>query len=424
MKKIVSVLLAVLMMATLLAGCSGGASSASAPPADAGSAAGSAPAAAPSKLTLVLRAGSYSDVLKALAPAFEQENNCTIEILDLDFSDMYQKIALDSQNAQGAYDVIMVDGSWFTEFLTSGVLSNLSAMGYTLDDDFIEGTTKGGLDASGDVYCVPFFGNVQLFYYNKDVLAKYNLDAPPTDWQSVLELAQKINADGTYGFLARAQAGENIVTDVDPLVLSAGGQILDADNKVTIDTPEYKQALETYLKLIEAGQIMNKDDIVAAVNNGTAAMSLIWPGWYTPGEGEPTSFALMPNRMTPDGEEHDSAWYGLWYLGVTANSQNQELALKFIEYATSAESEIATVQYGLTPIRHSPYQDASVLQQSPQLATVYEALKSGVYRPAVPQWTDITNTLGTELDNAAQGAKTVEQALADAQSACEAVMAR
>lgn len=424
MKKIVSVLLAVLMMATLLAGCSGGASSAPAASADAGSTAASTPAAAPSKLTLVLRAGSYSDVLKALAPAFEQENNCTIEILDLDFSDMYQKIALDSQNAQGAYDVIMVDGSWFTEFLTSGVLSNLSAMGYELDDDFIEGTTKGGLDENGDVYCVPFFGNVQLFYYNKDVLAKYNLDAPPSDWQSVLELAQKINADGTYGFLARAQAGENIVTDVDPLLLSAGGQILDANNQVTIDTPEYKQALETYLQLIEAGQIMNKDDIVAAVNNGTAAMSLIWPGWYTPGEGEPTSFALMPNRMTPDGEEHDSAWYGLWYLGVTGNSQNQELALKFIEYATSAESEIATVQYGLTPIRHSPYQDESVLAQSPQLATVYEALKSGVYRPAVPQWTDITNTLGTELDNAAQGAKTVEQALADAQRACEAVMAR
>ena len=132
----------------------------------------------------------------------------------------------------------------------------------------------------------------------------------------------------------------------------------------------------------------------------------------------------MPNKMTPDGEEHDSAWYGLWYLGVTGNSQNKELALKFIQYATSAASEIETVQYGLTPIRHSPYQDASVLEQVPQLSIVYEALQRGVYRPAVTQWTDITNTLGTELDNAAQGAKTVEQALVDAQTACEAVMER
>ena len=85
---------------------------------------------------------------------------------------MYQKIALDSQNATGAYDVIMVDGSWFTEFCESGILADLSSKGYTLDEDFIEGTTKGGLDANGNVYCIPFFGNVQLFYYNKDVLAK------------------------------------------------------------------------------------------------------------------------------------------------------------------------------------------------------------------------------------------------------------
>ena len=426
MKKLSVVLLVILMMTALLAGCSGASSSVpsstAGPGTDSGVSGGTP--SAPGKLTLVLRAGSYTDVLKALAPAFEEENNCTIEILDLDFSDMYQKIALDSQNAQDAYDVIMVDGSWFTEFLDSGVLADLSAMGYTLDDDFIEGTTKGGLDEAGNVYCIPFFGNVQLFYYNKEVLAEYGHETPPSDWQSVLELAQEINADGTYGFVARAQAGENIVTDVNPLVLSAGGQILDAKNNVTVNSAEYKQALETYLQLIEAGQIMAKDDIVAAVNNGTAAMSLIWPGWYTPGENEPTSFALMPNKMTPDGEEHDSAWYGLWYLGVTGNSQNKELALKFIQYATSAASEIETVQYGLTPIRHSPYQDASVLEQVPQLSIVYEALQHGVYRPAVTQWTDITNTLGTELDNAAQGAKTVEQALVDAQTACEAVMAR
>lgn len=404
MKKRVALFLAVLMLITTIGGVAG--------------------AEGGGKLTLVLRAGSYTDVIKALAPQFEKDNNCTIEILDLDFSDMYQKIALDSMNPEGAYDVIMIDGSWFTEFLTSGMLTNLTDMSYTLDEDFIEGTTKGGLDENGNVFAIPFFGNVQLFYYNKEVLAKYGYDTAPTDWQTVLELAEKIKADGIIGFAARAQAGENIVTDINPLVLANGGQIMDAENKITINTPEYKTALENYISLIKAGQIMAKDDIVAAVNNGSAAMSLIWPGWYTPGADEPTSFALMPNKATPDGEEHNTAWYGLWYLGVTANSQNKDLALKFIEYVTSSEAEIATVANGLTPIRHSPYQDASVLEQSPQLAVVYEALKNGVYRPSVPQWTDITNTLGAELDNAVQGAKTVENALADAQAACEEVMTR
>lgn len=423
MKKLIALVLTVCMLAAFMAGC-GDANSTptTAPSADV--AQDPTTAAEPAKLTLILRAGSYTDVIKALAPQFEAENNCTIEILDLDLSDMYQKIALDSQNAVGAYDVIMVDGSWFTEFQQAGILANLSSMGYTLDDDFIEGTVAGGLGDDGDVYCVPFFGNVQLFYYNKTILSKYGYNEAPDNWQDVLALAQKASADGLIGFAARAQAGENIVTDIDPLVLSAGGQVMDADNNITINTPEYKQALELYMELIKAGQIMTKDDIVAAVNNGTAAMSLIWPGWYTPSADEDATFGLMPQKLTADGEAHSSAWYGLWYMGVTNNSQNKDLALKFIDYVTSSESEIATVQYGLTPIRNSAYADASVLEQSPLLAIVYEALKDAVYRPGVPQWTDITNTLGVELDNAVQGVKTVDAALADAQSACEAIMAK
>lgn len=420
MKKVIALFLAVAMMATLFIGCGKKPEK----PVDPEASSSVKPVEGEaSKLTLILRAGSYTDVMKALAPKFEKANNCKVEILDLDFSDMYQKIALDSQNANGAYDVVMVDGSWFTEFLDASILTDLSGMGYKLDKDFIEGTTTGGLNADGNVFCVPFFGNVQLFYYNKDILKEYGYETVPDNWEEVLTLAQKINSDGKYlGYVARAQAGENIVTDVNPLVLSAGGSILSADNKVTVNTPEYKKALEMYSNLIKAGQIMSKDDIVASVKNGTAAMSLIWPGWYTPDGKEAASFAKIPGKLSSKDEAHPSAWYGLWYLGVTSNSKNKDLALKFIEYVTSSESEIETVQYGLTPIRHSAFKDATVQKQSPLLSVVYDALKDGVYRPSVTQWTDITNTLGAELDNAVQDVKPIDKALADAQAACEEVM--
>ena len=62
----------------------------------------------PTKLTLILRGGTYGDVIKAALPAFEAENNVTCEVLDLSFDDLHNKIALDAVNAKGAYDLCMV----------------------------------------------------------------------------------------------------------------------------------------------------------------------------------------------------------------------------------------------------------------------------------------------------------------------------
>ena len=67
-------------------------------------------------LTLILRAGTYAEVLKEAIPAFEEANNCKIEYSEETFDDLHTKIALDAVNAEGAYDVLMLDGTWMTEF--------------------------------------------------------------------------------------------------------------------------------------------------------------------------------------------------------------------------------------------------------------------------------------------------------------------
>ncbi len=374
------------------------------------------------KLTLVLRAGSYTDIMKNLAPAFAEEHNCEFEFLDLGFSDMYQKIALDSQNSEGTYDVLMIDGSWLTEFLENDTVANLSDMGYSLDPDFIPLASKGGMDDDGKVYGVPFYGNVMIQFYNKQVLKDLGYETTPDTWEGILEVAKKAKEAGKEGYLLRAQAGENILTDIFPILLAHGGQVLDENNNVTIDTPEFKKALEFYMTLKEYGTIMDKDDIVAAGQSGNGAMSLDWPGWYTPLEADTSAFNLIPRKVGANDPEYASSIYGLWYLGIPENSKNKELALEFIKYITDAEQQTASVQYGGVPTRTSVYENPDIIAQSPNLEYVYQALKEAVYRPRIKQWTEITVTLGTELDNAVQGAKSVEDALKDAQTACEQIM--
>lgn len=378
-------------------------------------------AAGPVKLTLILRGGTYSDVIKTMIPAFEKENNVTCEIIDLSFADLHDKIALDARNPKGAYDLLMVDGSWIPEFIEYGVVKNLSDIGYTLDSDFIKEVTVAGVNKAGKVFCVPYFGNVNVFFFNDALLKSVNAPVPTT-WNDVLETAKKIQATGKTGYLARAQAGDNITTDFLPVLLSHGGWLFNDKGDVTINTPEFKAALEFYLKLKDAGKIMDKDDIVAAISGGNAGMGLAWPGWYVPKVDGPAHYSVIPTKVNASSPSRPSSIYGVWFLGVAENSQNPQLAMKLLQYITNAENQIASVKLGGVPVRHSAYKDAGVLAANPHFNIVYNALQSGVYRPLVIEWTDITIALGNELDAAVHGVKTVSKALADAQAAVEKIM--
>ena len=46
-----------------------------------------------------------------------------------------------------------------------------------------------------------------------------------------------------------------------------------------------------------------------------------------------------------------------------------------------------------------------------------------MYRPVIEEWAEFTNILGTEMDSVIQGVKSMDQGLADAQSALEALLA-
>ena len=107
------------------------------------------------EMTLILRGGSYAEVIKKALPDFEADHNCKIEVLEMSFDDLHTGIALDAVNETGTYDLCMVDGSWMAEFTENNVLANLSEMGYQFDDDIIPNTTRICM-AGDDIYLAPY----------------------------------------------------------------------------------------------------------------------------------------------------------------------------------------------------------------------------------------------------------------------------
>ena len=415
MKKLLTLVLA-LAMTLSLAACGGDTTTT----ADDG---GETNSDEPTKLTLILRAGTYADVIKECLPAFEEEHNVTCEVQELSEADLYSGIALDAINAEGTYDLCMVDGSWMAEFTENGVLANLSELGYELDDDIIPATTSICY-VGDDVYLAPYYGNVTVLMFNKANVeaAGYTADTI-SSLDDILKICQQAQADGKKGFIYRGDGQNNLVVDFLPILLSYGGWVIDDNNQPTVNTPEFKAAMEYYLDLIATGDAEVKDDLVASIDTGAGTMGIGWPGWYTPTAESAADYIALSGAATSGAEAYNSNVYGIWTIGVPANSQNKELAVELLSYLMDPEVQKSTIPSGGVPCRYSSLQDEEVLATYPQYAVVCDALESGVYRPVIAEWTQFYTILGTEMDNIINGMKTLDEGLADAQTQLEELMA-
>lgn len=378
----------------------------------------------PAKLVVAARGGSHVDVLNAVKADFEAENNCTIEVLGLEAADLKQKVSLDSTNAVGAYDLAMADDPWMPEFCEAGLYANLTELGYEADADFVKASLDIGKYpyAEGDLYALPFAGNVQLLFYNKQVLDDAGM-AVPESWDDILKIAKAVNGkDGKVGYVIRGQQGNPIVSDYLPILWAYGGDVFDENWNLTIDSKEAKDALKLYMELLKNGANYEKNDIVAAVSDGKAAASLGWPSWYISGETAAAEYAAIPSKATASSTAYPTGMIGNWMMGVTANSGNSELALKFLEYVTSADVQKKAAEFGGVPTRTSVFTDSELLAKYPYFETILTCTENSVVRPRLTLWTDIETAYGTELSSAISGTKSIDKALADARAAIETIM--
>jgi multiple sugar transport system substrate-binding protein len=367
-------------------------------------------------LTIAARDGSHTDVINAVKGNFEQQNNCTINVVSLSADEIHDNVIGDISNSEGIYDIIMVDDPLMPEYIEKNVLQNLTQLGYSDDEDFVEKSRLLGKDPYplGATYALPFSGNVQLIFYNNDLI---NDETSLDSWDRILEACEKASQSGKKGYAIRGQAGNPIVSDFLPILWAFGGDLFDESNNVVLDSSESREALEFYCKLYKTGENYDKDGLIKAITTGEAGIALGWPSWFITGDGATASIAQIPGKKSVSSEVLATGEIGNWLLGVTSNSKNPDLALKLAIYLTSAKVQREALSYGGVPTRKSIFKDSSVIAKYPYFEQLYSGTNNSRVRPRTTKWSRIEAVFGAELVKCIDGEQTVDETIKLSQKA-------
>ena len=390
---------------------------------------------APPSLTIAINAGVEGDALKAAAQEWGDKYGAHIDVVELPYSNLFEKLALDLASDTGAYDVIMMDDPWFPRLVADGKLLELPQP----DADFIESCLNVCRYPykTGKFYALPYVGNSQLFFYRKDLFTSYNLPEPKT-WEDVLAAAAKLQiaqADHgkqpeRFGYVMRAAPGNAAVTDFMPLFWAYGADLLDANGNPTLTTPQSVAALEMMLKLGKfsppgyAG--FNADEVSAHLLQSTAAMSINWPAWIAAMDNPKQSkvvnqmaFAGMPAARRPGQAE-----LGAWLLAIPKASRHHDQAKLFITWATGKQAMKEAAVRGNPPTRREVFLDPVLLQRFRSYPAQLKSLETARPRPRTAQWNEIENAFGIAISKANAGSLTAAAAMAQAQSDIAAIVSR
>lgn len=378
------------------------------------------------ELNFIRHSGYEADWMAEKAQEFYELSGIKVNVEQIAYSEMKNKVMLDVSSPGGAYDIIATTEYWLSEFDEGEWLVDqyqfindpaLYDPAFEIED--IGASTLDSNTIDGKLLAMPFKTNGQFLVYRSDLVPE-----PPTTWEEYLEIAAANTNDDTVGVsLALSMAsGMDVYLN---LLYQAGGSFLNEDNTAcNLDTPEAKAAMEFLVNLSEyttEGAINNQWPESSAVfaQGGAALYPTInsqLSSLYSSASEEVLSslkYAELPGQVS---------CISTWGLGITSNCECPEAAWLFIQYMFGPEKIVEVVK-GTSgsdiPIRSSLLLDKELMSAYPHFEVIDQMLSNEGHTWVYPKTTVTTaimEALATHVQNAVIGSETVDEALANAKA--------
>ena len=239
---------------------------------------------------------------------------------------------------------------------------------------------------------MPWFADVGLLYYRKDLLQKYGVEVPRT-WHGLAAVAKRIQdaerAAGNarmWGFVWQGRAYEGLTCDALEWIASrGGGRIVEPDGTISIDNPPAARALTDaagWVGSISPRGVLNyaEEEARGVFQSGNAVFMRNWPyaRALAESEGSPVR-GLVGVAALPAGV----GVLGGAQLAVSRYSRHPALAASLVMALTGrAEQKRRALAGGFNPTLPALYRDAEIRRANPYYDVMAEALAHAVARPA------------------------------------------
>ncbi|TRZ84850.1 MAG: sugar ABC transporter substrate-binding protein [Streptomycetaceae bacterium] len=363
-----------------------------------------------------------TDVVKGLLAEFNKEYpKVDVMIEPIAYDQIRDKIVASFQASDPTYDLAIIDNPWMGDFARAGFLKPLDDLisatsGYDYEDFAAPLRAIGEVD--GKVYGVPFYNYGLGLIYRSDLIT-----TEPITLDELAATAKKLNSSARAGIAMQPQTGYKAFEEWGNYLFAAGGSIYGGDGKVHLNTLEAKKALNTYIAMYKSSAPKNSlnwafDEALRSVSSGKSAMMVSY-NWMLPtlnkvGGVSGDLAGKFKLATMPGGKQV----LGSWDWAIPANSKVSDAAWAFISWITSKAGEAKRVSAGGAPARIGVLSDPAVSSTgggADYYATVTKILANAEPLCRGSNCDEMITAVGTELNAAVAGLKSVDKALASAE---------
>ena len=306
------------------------------------------------------------------------------------------------------------------------------------DEDWDWADFPAGLQADvtirGNIVAVPYRQDLRTLWYNKEMLAEAGFDEAPTTWDEFLAVAQATTVRDGVGFNVEgyhfSDASGNWQRDWQPFLMwlhMADGKFLNDDlTTCALDQPAALEALEFLVTLVHEHEVTSYPGLEpqgdlnvlagrdAAMQLSSADMERVI-NLYAPDEAEKIYPALPPTGNA----QATHSWVNKFF--ISSQTPDAARSWDFLRFLTRQDIlEIYSASNNNTPPRLSLL-DADYMSEKHKVV-----LESAVYARTFPQHHNLIalfRPIAAELEQALSGNKAPADALTDATSAINEILA-
>ncbi|MEU6578393.1 ABC transporter substrate-binding protein [Streptomyces sp. NPDC046805] len=415
--------------ASLLVGCSGSSDSGS-------KGAGAAASKDRGPITLVRgkdTTGTTEDELNRWNKLHPDQKVTLVELPE-NADQQRQQFIQNAQTKSDAYSVLALDVVWTAEFAANQWIDPLPADKFPLGQ-MLPSVVKTGT-YFGKQYAIPYNTNAGMLFYRKDLLDKIKAQ-PPKTWAEMKQDCAKVQklpeGKGVNCYAGQFDKYEGLTVNFSEAVSSAGGSVVDAKGKATVDTDAAKKGLHFLADGFKDGTIDKKaatyeeEDGRRAFQSGKLLFHRQWPyQWALANAKDGSSKVAGKFGVAPlpglDGPGKSSL--GGLNLAISKFAKHKATALDFIKFFSDSENARANLQINsAAPPYAALYDDPALRKKFPYLPVLKQSLATATPRPAVVHYGDATAAIQESAAAALSGSKSVDAALADMQKSLSTAIA-